>query len=92
VARHAQAQWVTLQIREQDEELALRITDDGVGFDVGQALQEAAHGASMGLLGMQERAALVGGTIEIASAPAQGTAIRVRLPLAPIHQTEEEPR
>jgi len=55
-------------------------------------LQEAAHGASMGLLGMQERAALVGGTIEIASAPAQGTAIRVRLPLAPIHQTEEEPR
>ena len=92
VARHAQAQWVTLQMHERGEELALRITDDGVGFDVGRALQDAAHGASMGLLSMQERAALAGGEIEIASAPAQGTAIRVRLPFALPPETEEQPR
>ncbi len=92
VARHAQAQWVTIEMHELDGELALRITDDGVGFDVGRALQDATHGASMGLLGMQERAALVGGKIEIESAPAQGAAIHVRLPLALSHETEEQPR
>jgi len=88
VARHAQAQRVKVELRERDGELTLRIADDGGGFDVERALRNTAHGASLGLLSMQERATLVGGQIEIESSPAQGTAITVRLPLARSRETE----
>jgi len=43
------------------QNLELTIRDDGVGFDVQSALKRAAHGASLGLLGMEERVSLVGG-------------------------------
>jgi len=81
VARHAQAQHVRVELRASDSELRLVVRDDGIGFDVPAARERAAHGASLGLLGMEERAHLVGGQIEIESAPGRGAEIRVRLPL-----------
>jgi signal transduction histidine kinase len=81
VLRHAQAQHVRVELRQSGTELHLLIRDDGTGFDVHAAQQRAEQGASLGLLGMQERVWLVGGQIEIASAAAQGTEIRVRFPL-----------
>src|SRR5712691_91045 len=81
VARHARAQQVRVELRQRDTELHLLIRDDGKGFDVRTAQERAAQGASMGLLGMQERVWLVGGQIAIESAPAGGTEIRVRFPL-----------
>src|SRR5581483_3909003 len=73
VARHAQAKnvWVTVRCREAH--LALRIRDDGVGFDVGTAMVHAAQGASLGVLGMEERTRLVGGDLEIVSRVGHGT-------------------
>ena len=57
------------------------IQDDGGGFDLPHALKRVTAGDSFGLLGMQERAVLVGGRIEIETAPAQGTTIRMYFPL-----------
>jgi signal transduction histidine kinase len=85
VMRHAQAQHVRIELRQSDAELHLLIRDDGKGFDVQTAQEQAEQGASTGLLGMQERVWLLGGQIKIESAPAQGTEIRVRFPLQHNH-------
>jgi signal transduction histidine kinase len=84
VLRHAQAGRVKVELRLRDSELHLLVGDDGVGFDVRAAQERAARGASLGLLGMQERAQLAGGRIDIASAPAAGTHIRAVFPLPPV--------
>jgi PAS domain S-box-containing protein len=83
VLRYAQAQRVRVELRKREAELRLTIHDDGVGFDVQAALNRAARGASLGLLGMQERVLLGGGQIDLESRPEHGATIRVRFPLAP---------
>jgi signal transduction histidine kinase len=80
VAKHAQARHVWVTAGEGDDGLVhLRIRDDGVGFDPGRAeqLQREGH---FGLAGMSERVRMVGGTLEVHSAPQQGTTIEVALP------------
>jgi PAS domain S-box-containing protein len=86
-ARHAQATRVEvmLTINEQDAELTVR--DNGAGFDVAAAHQRAIVGGSFGLLGMQERAQLVGGELRITSAPHQGTVIKTQFPLRTAEET-----
>jgi signal transduction histidine kinase len=83
VARHTQARHVSISVQRQGSELELRIHDDGVGFDVAMALDRAQQGATLGLPSMQERVRLAGGTLEINSAPGQGTHIRARFPIDP---------
>jgi signal transduction histidine kinase len=96
VMRHADASQVFIELRHDAEDLHLAIRDDGLGFDVPAALAAAARGESVGLLGMEERVQLLGGRIEIESAPGQGTEIRVCLPEAGLAATnrrqEEESR
>lgn len=75
VVRHSQAAHVQVELLEQDKKIHLFIRDDGQGFDVDAVNLEAAWGKSLGLLGMKERIALVGGQIEINSLPARGTEI-----------------
>lgn len=72
IARHSEARraWLTLDVSEGCVELEVR--DDGRGFD-------SAAGARTGLLGMRERAVLIGATLEITSSGGQGTAVRLRL-------------
>jgi signal transduction histidine kinase len=76
VARHARAQAVGVVLKHEDSMLELVIRDDGVGFDAG-ALGEA---TGLGLHGMQERVALLGGSVEIESRPGHGTMIHARIP------------
>ncbi len=83
VARHAQARQVWVQLHgctapAQTPGLAIEVRDDGCGFD---PAAQAAPG-HYGLLGLRERARLAGGVLEIASAPRQGTTVRLCLPLA----------
>lgn len=78
ISRHAQAQHVTIQLWEHDGSIHLTIQDDGQGFNVQEALNGAAHGRSLGLLGMKERVLLAGGELEIASAPNSGTEIHAQ--------------
>jgi PAS domain S-box-containing protein len=93
VVRHAQARQVHIALAQRENELSLLIRDDGVGFDVAAAHARAASGASLGLLGMEERATLAGGQLEIASAPTQGSEIWAHFPLsAPYLQRRRERR
>jgi PAS domain S-box-containing protein len=79
-ARHGHAQQVSVMLCRENGCLELAVRDDGAGFDVAAARERAARGDSLGLLGMQERVRLAGGTIDIRSAPGQGTEIRITLP------------
>lgn len=77
VARHARARTIGVVLKSEGPTLELSIRDDGVGFDAAAALRE---GSGLGLHGIQERVALLGGIVGIDSAPGQGTTIRVRIP------------
>lgn len=81
IAKHAKAESVTVQINQHDNKLHLSIRDNGIGFDVQAARSRATRGASLGLLGMEERATLVGGQIHIISTPEHGTEICVHFPI-----------
>jgi len=83
IVRHAQAQQVWLDFHQNDEQVQIIIRDDGVGFDVATVRQQAASGASFGVLGMHERVELLGGQIEIVSGESQGTTIKVDFQLPP---------
>ncbi len=82
IMRHSQAHNVCVELHQREKELELRVCDDGVGFDVQAALENAMGGTSLGLLGIQERIWQVGGQIAIQSAPGGGTDIQARLPLS----------
>jgi PAS domain S-box-containing protein len=75
--RHARAGRIDVNLRREGANLRLVIHDDGIGFDA-----ESAHAqtAGLGLIGIKERAALVGGRAEIISAPNKGTTIEVSVP------------
>jgi signal transduction histidine kinase/ligand-binding sensor domain-containing protein len=81
VIRHARAGQASVEVRNGEGELRLRVTDDGCGFDVEQALKQTSSDRALGLLGMQERVAVLGGTVAIRSTPQRGTRVEVRLPL-----------
>lgn len=79
VVRHAHATRVALRLDVDGGSLDLSITDDGTGFAVAEAQEHPA--ASVGLFGMAERIALVGGRLDIESAPGGGTRVRAAIPL-----------
>lgn len=77
ILRHAQATRVAVSLERQPQRLVLRVRDDGRGLDPG-ALRQA---RSLGLTGMRERISQIGGELEIAGAPQQGTTVLVKVPL-----------
>jgi PAS domain S-box-containing protein len=81
VVRHAHASHVVVQLAKEGSTLLLSVRDDGVGFDAESLRKEASHAATLGLVSMQERALVAGGTIEIDSTKSIGTEIRLMLPL-----------
>jgi signal transduction histidine kinase/DNA-binding response OmpR family regulator len=83
IVRHAHARLVRVEMHQSDAGLELVVRDDGAGFDVAAARERAAQGASLGLLGMQERVTLLGGVCDITSTPGQGTTVQVRFTLPP---------
>ena len=91
VVRHAHARSVTMSLSRQGAALELVVRDSGRGFDAALATARAEHGASLGLVGMRERAALIGARLAIESTPGQGTAIRVLLPLVVGSEELNEP-
>ena len=79
IAKHAQAQRVNLYLHRADKSIRLSVADNGAGF-----CAETAFGKprSFGLAGMRERAALLGGTLAIRSAPGEGTRVTLKLPVS----------
>ncbi len=76
IVRHARAHSIGVELRHHEDGVVLTVRDDGAGFDLAAARQRAAHGRSLGLVGMEERVALAGGRLSIESAPGEGTVIR----------------
>lgn len=79
VHRHSGAEHVTVTLRSCGSDAVLTIADDGVGLAEGDPRTLALRG-HFGILGMQERAELAGGTLEIGPGPAGGTTLVVRVP------------
>ncbi len=82
IVRHADARRVVVNLVLDNERLNIEITDDGCGFDVSRQLKATAQGGSFGLLGMQERAVLMGGYARVSSNPGEGTTVAAWLPLS----------
>ncbi|MBI2868813.1 MAG: hypothetical protein HYX96_03190 [Chloroflexi bacterium] len=88
-ARHAGITLVTVRCMVYDNTLHLNIEDGGRGFD----LTRLSPGTSSGLSSMRERALLLGGRLEVDSAPGKGTRIFAELPLpAPANRGKGEKR
>jgi signal transduction histidine kinase len=83
VAKHSRAQHVDVILDRRADQVVLIIEDDGVGFDPGD-VGTTRHG--LGLSGMQERASLVGASIQIESTAGEGTTILVRMPVVPVER------
>jgi signal transduction histidine kinase len=81
VFRHAAAKRVSVLLQRRADHVSLIVEDDGCGFDAAARLGAPASQGKLGLLGMQERATLAGGSVEIESSPDAGTTVFVRLPL-----------
>jgi signal transduction histidine kinase len=80
VARYAQPRQVKISLRREADTLLLQVRDDGQGFDLAAMRARASAGGSLGVLGMQERATLLGGELAIESSPQQGCVIELRCP------------
>jgi PAS domain S-box-containing protein len=76
VVKHAQATHVQLCLSLKEDSVTLEVTDNGIGFDVAER-----HPGHMGLSTMAERAASLGGNLEVHSAPGAGTVVRVAVPI-----------
>lgn len=87
ISRHAIARHVEISMQRESGFFILCINDDGIGFDVNTMQKRAAQGQSIGVLGMQERAMLIGGQLELKSSPGQGCSIRLQCPLRILERT-----
>jgi two-component system CheB/CheR fusion protein len=93
IAKHAHASRIDMMLESRDHTVVLVVEDDGVGFDTGDG---TVTGRGVGLLGMRERAGLIGAEFEIESKPGQGTSIFVKYrrptaPPPPSHERHSRP-
>jgi signal transduction histidine kinase len=87
VARHAEATRVRVCLVEEPEAVVLSIMDDGIGITE----RELASPASLGLIGMRERALAWGGEVTVESASGQGTTVTVRIPRVGGREGDDDP-
>jgi signal transduction histidine kinase len=86
IARHACATQVNIRLaREADGTLTLTVRDNGIGFSEARLAESGA----LGIIGMRERALLLGGEFQISGSPKHGTRITVSIPLSPSRHMEE---
>jgi len=79
VRRHAQSARIAITVRFGDGDVELIVEDDGKGFSVPARLSDMATLGKLGLVGMLERARLLGGSLAVESSPGQGTRVVVRV-------------
>jgi two-component system sensor histidine kinase DegS len=81
--QHAQADEIIVRVHSTPEGLTLSVSDDGVGFDLPPRPDVLTQAGHFGLLGMRERATLLGGSFHIDTGPGAGTRVTARLPSQP---------
>jgi len=79
--KHAQASHIWIELHEDSSQLIAEVRDDGSGFDVQAVQRSYDQRGSLGMFNMTERAALVKGSLSIASAPGEGTRVKLVMPL-----------
>lgn len=89
VARHAQARQVSVEAKVVERWLSISVRDDGQGFD---PANQALYSGHYGLLGLQERANLVEGTLSLSSSGGEGTTLEFRVPLATSGDPDPPPK
>jgi signal transduction histidine kinase len=89
--KHAEIAQANLRITYTPEMVSLEVSDEGRGFEVPDSPAAFAPGGHFGLLGMQERAEMIGAQLEILSKPSRGTQITVILPFEQGQSQIEEP-
>jgi NarL family two-component system sensor histidine kinase YdfH len=77
VARHAQARHAWIRVLPNNALLDVEVGDDGIGFDPAEVAKQTGH---YGLLGLRERARLIGGYLDVVSQPGKGTTLHFHLP------------
>jgi signal transduction histidine kinase len=87
IARHAEATHAWVKVELEEDCVLLQIGDDGRGF----SRDSIVDGSSFGLIGMEERARICGGSIEFAPAGESGTIVSVRFPWQPPSDDQSEP-
>jgi two-component system sensor histidine kinase UhpB len=81
IAQHSKAKNASILLDYQEDELFLRVTDDGQGFDVSKITNIEDSGRGRGVFSMKERVGLLGGICQIESQPGQGTTLWARVPV-----------
>ena len=82
IGKHSGASEATLSLRAYGDRLEMRVVDNGEGFTLPKAVGDLAATGKLGLLGMHERARLLGGTLDIRSERRKGTTVVVELPVS----------
>ncbi len=80
IRRHAQATEASVVIEFTNDKVKVTISDNGRGFELAGRVDDLPRSGKLGLVGMQERARLLGGTLEVQSTPGQGTTIIIEVP------------
>jgi len=80
IIKHAQASHVNIGLCFEERNVRIDVWDNGVGFDLDQAQQKSTSRPTLGLAGMEERAALLGGSVSIQSRPGYGTQVEALIP------------
>ena len=81
IRKHAEASSVAISVQHNMNNLKMSITDNGKGFLISKLTGDLAKEGKLGVLGMEERARLIGGSLQIKSAPGKGTTVVARAPI-----------
>ncbi len=87
ISKHADATEVGISLREDNSLISLVFQDNGAGFDPGRISDRRAAGRGLGLAALDERARMLGGTLEIGSQPGSGTRVTVVIPIDQARRT-----
>jgi two-component system, chemotaxis family, sensor kinase Cph1 len=90
VAKHSGATRVGLVLSRTAHDVQAIIEDNGRGFDPSNSVAAVSPNGQLGLLGIQERLAMLGGTLKVESAPARGATLIVRIPIAKTDEKKEK--
>ncbi len=80
IIKHAQATHVNIHVHFEEQRVRINVFDNGVGFDRDQVQQRRTSRPSLGIAGMEERAALLGGSVNVQSRPGYGTEVEALIP------------
>jgi signal transduction histidine kinase len=80
IVKHSQAAHVNIHLHYDEKNVRISVFDNGIGFDRDEVQKRRSNRPSLGLAGMEERAALLGGTVTVQSRPGYGTEVEAVIP------------